>query len=222
MLCPSLPRTFRTEVRMKTVACKILRRELEEVAPDLARQATWLPAGLHVNLDRLKEALEGALEGAEETAVLYGACHPDIEDLVAAHRGCRLPGKDCIAAFLGDEERRDLEGRRAFVMTPGWLRYWREIFQEGLGWDEVDARQNFGFYDAIVLLDFGLEPIDELAVLEFFDYTQTPVEVRPARLDRFRELLHVMTGGLAEGRGTGGDEIRPEPDASPETLATTR
>lgn len=180
---------------MKTVACSILRRELEEVAPELAGQATWLPAGLHVNLDRLKEALDGALEGAEETAILYGACHPDMDDLVAAHRGCRLPGKDCIAAFLGDEERRELEGRKAFVMTPGWLRYWREIFQEGQGWDEVDARQSFGFYDVIVLLDFGLEPIDDMAVLEFFEYTQKPVEVVPARLNRFRDLLRDLVRG---------------------------
>jgi len=112
-----------------------------------------------------------------------------MDDLVSAHQGCRLPGKDCVAAFLGDDERRELEGRKAFVITPGWLCYWREIFQEGLGWDEVDARQNFGFYDGIVLLDFGLEPIDDMAVLEFFEYTQTPVEVMPVRLDRFRMLL---------------------------------
>ena len=60
-------------------------------------------------------------------------------------------------------------------MTPGWLRNWGEIFREGLGWDEVDARQNFGLYDVVVLLDFGLEPIDDLAVLEFFDCVSTPL-----------------------------------------------
>jgi hypothetical protein len=81
---------------------------------------------------------------------------------------------------------------KAFVMTPGWLRHWREIFQEGLRWDDVDARQNFGFYEAIVILDFGLEPIEDMAVLEFFKYTQTPVEVIPCSLDRFRERLHEL------------------------------
>ncbi len=41
-------------------------------------------------------------------------------------------------------------------------------------------------YDTIVLLDFGLEPIDDMDVLEFFDFTQTPVDVVPATLDHFK------------------------------------
>ena len=179
---------------MKIAACEILRSEVEAVAPEVAAAATWLPAGLHVNLNQLGEALEAALTDTDRAICLYGACHPDIDALVAPSGGCRLPGKDCIAAFLSDEERRELEGRKAFVMTPGWLRHWRQIFQEGQGWDEVDARQNFGFYEVVVLLDFGLEPIDDLAVLEFFEYTQTPVEVVPANLERFREVLREVVG----------------------------
>ena len=54
---------------------------------------------------------------------------------------------------------------------------------------------NFGIYDVIVLLDFGLEFIDDLAVLEVFDYTDTPVEIVPASLDHFRTLLAQTMGG---------------------------
>lgn len=186
---------------MKVVACEILRSEVESVAPEVASRATWLPAGLHVNLDRLGEALEGALTGPGRKVCLYGACHTDIDALVAPSGGCRLPGKDCIAAFLTDEERRELEGRKAFVMTPGWLRHWREIFCQGMGWEDIDARQSFGFYDVVILLDFGLEPIDDLAVLEFFEYTQTPVEVVPAGLDRFRGVLRDLIGEASEREG---------------------
>lgn len=183
---------------MRIVGCEILRTEVENCALAFEGETTWLPAGLHVNLSRLGEALEAALPGAGRTVCLYGACHPDIDALVASSGGCRLPGKDCIAAFLTDKERRELEGRKAFVMTPGWLRHWREIFCEGMGWEDVDARQNFGFYDVVVLLDFGLEPIDDLAVLEFFEFTQTPVEIVAASLARFRRVLGDMIGSDAE------------------------
>ena len=179
---------------MKVVACEILRSEVESVAPEVASRTTWLPAGLHVNLDRLGEALGDALTGADRAVCLYGACHPDIDAWVAPSGGGRLPGKDCVAAFLTDDERRELEGRKAFVMTPGWLRHWREIFCQGMGWEDIDARQSFGFYDLVILLDFGLEPIDDLAVLEFFDYTQTPVEIVPASLDRFHRILREVIG----------------------------
>ena len=80
-------------------------------------------------------------------------------------------------------------------MSPGWLREWRSIFVDGMGWDEIDGRINFGLYDVVVVLDFGLEPIDDVAVLEFFDFTQTPVEIVPATLDWFRQRVAELLEG---------------------------
>jgi hypothetical protein len=187
-------------VDMKFIACSIFRREMEAVAPEIASQTTWLPAGLHVDLGRLQEALRGAMEGNERVVCFYGAaCHPQMDELVAAHAGHCLPGKDCVAAFLPYEERRKLEGRKAFVITPGWLRNWREIFREGLGWDEVDARQNFGLYEVVVLLDFGLEVIDDMAVLEFFEYVHTPIEIVPTGLEYFRDnVKHLLQAAYTQ------------------------
>lgn len=181
---------------MKIVACEIFRREVEEVAPDAVRNAVWIAPGLHGDLDRLKAALEAELAGAQRPLCLFGACHPDLDLLLAGCGGCRLPGKDCIAAFLDEDERRALEDRKAFVMSRGWLRHWRGIFREALGWDEVDARTNFGLYESIALLDFGLEPLDEMELLEFFEYTGTPIEVIPATLDRFRRVLGELLNGF--------------------------
>lgn len=77
----------------------------------------------------------------------------------------------------------------AFYITGGWLENWRNIFIDGLKWDEIDARQNFGYYDRIVLLDTGLRPVDDLMILEFYEYTQVPIETIPVTLDYMRELL---------------------------------
>ncbi|MDW7712636.1 MAG: DUF1638 domain-containing protein [Deferrisomatales bacterium] len=179
---------------MTITGCGIFREELEHLQPNLPHEVRWVSPGLHTDLDRLGEELRAEAEGDPGSAFLFGAaCHPDLPSLAASRGGEYLPGKDCVAAFLSEEERRALEARKAFVITPGWLRHWREIFQEGLHWDEVDARQNFGFYDSIVLLDFGLEPIDDLQVLEFFEYTQTPIEIVPATLDRFRDQIENLT-----------------------------
>lgn len=109
-----------------------------------------------------------------------------------------------MAAFLPEEQRREYEARRAFVMTPGWLRHWKEIFRGGLGWDDTDARQNFGFYDVVILLDFGLEVIDDMDVLEFFEFTHTPVEIVPADPERFRRLLSSLVEETPERGGAKG------------------
>jgi len=166
------------------VGCSIFRSELEHVlGADL--RASWLPAGLHVSEERLGRALDEALGAEEGAACFYGACHPGLDARLAERGGRRLDAKNCIEAFLSAEERARL-GDRAFIMSPGWLREWRSIFVDGMGWDEIDGRINFGSYDVIVVLDFGLEPIDDVDVLEFFDFAQTEVEILPATLDHFR------------------------------------
>jgi hypothetical protein len=80
-------------------------------------------------------------------------------------------------------------GDRAFIVTPGHLRAWRSIYVDGMGWDEIDGCINFGMYDVVALLDFGLGVIDDIDVLEFFDFAQTPVDVVPADLDGFKERV---------------------------------
>jgi len=53
----------------------------------------------------------------------------------------------------------------------------------------VKARQKFGFCDRILLLDTGVTPLAEETILEFFDYTQVPIETRPVGLDNLRRLI---------------------------------
>ena len=49
------------------------------MAPEIASQVCWLPAGLHADLGRLKEALEQTMDGGEPVMCIYGsACHPDM------------------------------------------------------------------------------------------------------------------------------------------------
>jgi hypothetical protein len=178
---------------VKIVGCSVFRTELEHVLGG-AVDVEWLPSRLDVVLGALDKALEAALDGSAAAACLYGACSPDIDALLAGHGGRRLTVRNCVEAFLSPEERAAI-GDRAFIMTPLLLRDWRAVYVDTLGWDEIDGRINFGRYDVIVLLDFGLEPIDDIAVLELFDFTQTPVEIVPASLDRFRGLVLELLDG---------------------------
>ncbi len=201
---------------MKVVGCAVFRAEAEHVLGEAARQIEWISPGLHVDLGRLERVLDERL-GSEGALCLLAGCHPALDRLLHERGGRRLPGKDCIAVFIDEEERKRLEGRLAFVMTPGWLDHWREIFQEALGWDGVDARQSFGLYDTIVLLDFGLAPIDDMALLEFFEFVQVPIEVMSASLDRFREAiwdLLELPSAEAAGPPAGEPSDPPQPTAA--------
>lgn len=80
---------------------------------------------------------------------------------------------------------------RTFYLTPGWLDNWQQIFVEGLKWDKIDARQNFGFYNRIVLLDTGLTPVDDEKILGFFDFAEVPIEIVPVDTSHLRKLLSI-------------------------------
>ena len=172
---------------MDIVGCSVFRTELEHVLGESVA-VDWLPSRLDVVPGELDKELAKALAASPGAACLYGACSPDMDALLAEHGGRRLPVRNCVEAFLSPEERAAF-GEHAFIITASLLRDWRAIYVESLGWDEIDGRINFGMYEVIVLLDFGLEPIADIDVLEFFDFTQTPIDIVPASLDRFRELV---------------------------------
>ncbi len=181
------------------VACSMLSEEIKKIMEelDLDNKVLYLDAALHVDLDLLEQALESKLRevGSNEKPVLLigTKCHPDIQSLANRYKCSIVRGSNCIELLLGPKMK-DLDSEaKTFYLTKGWLQNWRKIFIEGLKWDPVDARQNFGFYDRIVCIDTDIGEIAEEDILEFFEYTQVPVEIYPVNLEHLKEeMLNVL------------------------------
>lgn len=177
------------------IACGIFRHELESVLPaenDIA--VHWLDAALHADAERMRAALDHEIgvhqaHCADHIRFLFGnGCHPDIGNVVADCGSCLPPVKNCIQAIIGPKKTRQLEADRTMVITPGWITAWPDIMK-GLGWGEVDVRINLGRYDRIVLIDAGVTPVSDEAILAFFDLVQVPVEIESADLAYFKKLV---------------------------------
>jgi hypothetical protein len=178
----------------KLLCCEILRAEIDQLLRTKQNvEIHYLEAGLHADLKKMETSIKTALDeiGSNDDVLLgFGSmCHPELE-LISANYGVNvLAAKNCIEILLGDKLKElDAEGR-TFYITSGWLENWRKIFIEQLKWDKIDARQNFGFYERIVLLDTGLIPLEDEAILEFFEYTEVPIEIVPVDLDNLKKLL---------------------------------
>ncbi|MFZ5633783.1 MAG: DUF1638 domain-containing protein [Bacillota bacterium] len=183
---------------VKVLCCGILRQEMENLTQEKDIEIDYLDAALHVDFDKLAGSLTCALNNmaGNHTVVLIGTkCHPDMEKIVAGYGGRLIQAGNCIEMLLGDKMAGLDAEAKTFYLTGGWLENWRKIFIEGLKWDEVDARQNFGFYDRILLLDAGLAPIDEEKIIEFYDYTGVPVEIMPIDLNNLRGLVEKTLSG---------------------------
>jgi hypothetical protein len=188
---------------VSVLACGIFRPELESVLQQMSDgqdrgevSVHYVEAALHVDDKRLMAGITdatGALEGDDQASriLLYGSmCHPEMKGLAKSLDAVLPPQANCIEMLLEPKRKMELdETGEIFYLTSGWLASWREIFQQGLGWDEIDGRINFGRYDQILVLDDGCFPIDEENVFEFFDYTQVPVEIEPIDLAYFKGIV---------------------------------
>ncbi|MBS4025081.1 MAG: DUF1638 domain-containing protein [Clostridia bacterium] len=181
---------------MKLVTCGIYERELKEIIKKNEElfsgiEPVFLAPALHVDLNALEQELNKFFNKEFTGMVLYGSsCLPELKEMCCA-QSCPLPdGKDCAQVIAGKDLLNELsQSSKDFYLTPGWLEHYEAIFKEGLGWDTIDARQNFGFYDRVVLLDTGVRPIDDLEILEFYEYSQVIVEIVPISLNHFEKCL---------------------------------
>jgi len=92
---------------------------------------------------------------------------------------------------LGQERARALQENRTTIMTPGWIEMFNKSIAEGF-WTVEDARINLGWYDKILLLDTGIEPLSEELILDFFELTQVPIEILPVSLDHFKTVVRQL------------------------------
>ncbi|TAK36548.1 MAG: DUF1638 domain-containing protein [Chloroflexota bacterium] len=177
------------------IACGILKAEVEAALRKrgLAVPVFYLapapcvePAAL---LRQLRALLDRAAQASDDIVVLIGRCHPDLEEILASYPARRATINDCFDALLGEERKRIDRESNTFYTSAAWLDHWQHALRRSMQWDQVDARQNFGHYDRVLLLDTGLKPIPDEKILEYFDYLQVPVEPYSISLEALSELL---------------------------------
>ncbi|OIQ58528.1 hypothetical protein MOTE_18980 [Moorella thermoacetica] len=183
---------------LKFICCSVLAGEIKKVLNDLHLKAdlSCLTPGLHVDNRKLEQKLVPALEDccSKNPVLIYGSqCHPEMKTWQRKYNFRQPEEPDCIGILLGQERREQFSREaRTFYLTPGWLQHWKEIFEENLGWDKTEAHLNFGRYERILFLDSGISTVDEEKLLEFFDYTGVPIEIRPVGLNHITNLIQKL------------------------------
>ncbi len=113
-------------MRVKVIACDVLRRELYHAAARArhAAEVTLLPQGLHDNSDTCRRRLQAQVDAAtaEECGAVvlgYGLCNNSLVGVRAGEVPLVVPrAHDCITLLLGSRERY----QRLFEEAPGT--YW--------------------------------------------------------------------------------------------------
>ena len=179
------------------ISCGIFQEELNYLlrAKGLNWKIIYLDAALHVNFDRLKAALVEVLaenhKAGFEIKVIYGHCHPEIQEILQQYQAQKIDAGNCLEAMVGPEEitRLNREGK-AFFLSAGWVNNWEKMFDLGKKDFDFDFKSMFGGYRRIIVFDTGIIPIDEEKVDRFSTFANLPVQRRHITLDYLLDLIN--------------------------------
>ncbi len=181
------------------ITCPIFEEELNAVLPsDSNVMIHFMDFGIHNNANRMKEELESAIAKAKninsDISLLVGCeCYCDIAiGQIAENANAKYPlMKNCVEIILGPERTKELQKNRTIIFTQGWIKMITKSVEYGV-WTEVDARINFGYFDRILILDYGIAPITDLEILSLYDLIQVPIEIEQVKLDYFKDVLYCL------------------------------
>ena len=118
------------------ISCGILKNEIKEILSknDWPIQTRFLDSSLHINLDRLSHVLSKALSKDDtKKLVLYGTCHPKMDDILAGADAKKIPGQNCVEFLLGKERFTKELSKGAFFLFEDWAVRWEKISYEYFG-----------------------------------------------------------------------------------------
>jgi hypothetical protein len=172
---------------------------LEKLLPEIEAElgykvdVDFLAPALDVNADLLEKSVSEkfAALADKKTALLYGnMCHTEWPRITEKSGAVYPKAANCAEILLSPEKKKEFDAKEnVYFLTMGGLKDWKDIYHQGHGWDAADARVNFGYFEKIVVLDTGIFEISDEDLFEFFEFTQTPVEVMKISLDHLKSTL---------------------------------
>jgi len=181
------------------IACPIFEDELKAVLPSNSEMTLLLMDSIiHNNPKIMKQELTNAIAAVKnknhDICLMVGCeccCDTGIKQ-IAKDEGAKHPsGKNCIEIILGPERTKELQNDRTIIFTQGWIKMINKSLEEGR-WSEVDVRTDFGYYDRVLVLDYGIASLTDLEILSLYDLIQVPIEIEQVNLDHFKAVVKTL------------------------------
>ncbi len=116
-------------MRLKVIACEVMKEELLAVAAGTAADFEFVPQGLHSHPEKLNLELQNMLDGItgySRVVLAFGLCGGGARNLKAGDFTLTIPRvHDCIALLLGSRERFDevrKEEPGTLYLSAGWVK----------------------------------------------------------------------------------------------------
>jgi hypothetical protein len=119
------------------LGCGILQKEIRFLIEKngWALDTHFLDSSLHIDFDRLSQALTSALHhnSDRDAIVFYGSCHPLMDKILDSAGTFRTVGQNCVEMLLGPEMFTAELEQGAFFLLEEWAHRWERIVTATMG-----------------------------------------------------------------------------------------
>ncbi len=118
-----------------------------------------------------------------------GECHCEtaIGGIAKKYHAACPKEKNCIEIFLGKEKTKKLQENRTSIITRGWVNMLTKFSENNACSEEV--RIMMGWFDRLLYIDSGFNPLTDEEILTFYDLVQVPIEFEQFDLNYFQEVV---------------------------------
>lgn len=125
------------EENILLISCGILKKEIR----CLIKKNAWplddlyLDSSLHIDLGKLKKKLSALLEENKDRSIIlvYGSCHPQIDEIIKPYNCLKLPVQNCVEMLLGAKTLNDELAGGAYFLLDDWMKRWTYVIANTLG-----------------------------------------------------------------------------------------
>jgi hypothetical protein len=178
------------------VGCGILHKEVDFL---LAKnrwnvETEFLDSALHNYLKRLSSELDGALDRDEragrDTVVFYGACHPQMDNILQRHHTLRTHGQNCIVMLLGHERFHTELAKGAYFLLEDWALTWKPMLTDAFGDNQEVLREIFrGSHQCMIAIRTPCSSDFATAAAAAAAYVDLPLQWLDVDLDHLESIL---------------------------------
>jgi len=181
---------------VEIIACSIFKDVLTGIIDALPKpegiSIHYIDSMLHIYPDKLKRVLDERIlhlsEKSSRILLLYGECHPFIDEYGTCVKRCS--GINCAEIMLGPAVYKKLRREGWFFLLPEWTRRWKEIFEVNLGLDARSAREIMrDSHTGLLYLDTGKAEVPFEALEALSEYTGLAHTVTKINESILRETL---------------------------------
>ena len=188
------------------LACSIFKDIMEPLLSkgELNFEVEYISSMLHMHPSKLDELLENKLAENQERKnnilVLFGDCHPYMQDQMKRYHAHRVAGINCAEILLGRKTYRALRKEGVFFLLPEWTMHWKEVFEQELGLNNTVTKELMQeMHSRLVYLDLGTKRVPRSILNEISEYTGLSVEVMKVDIHLFKTHLESALKTFQEG-----------------------